>query len=56
MSGREDGKIAPDAKKLELELKEGLNPDDFEETPDVARGPVRTEMLVGEKGEERTPS
>ncbi|MBM7866293.1 hypothetical protein GTO89_07675 [Heliobacterium gestii] len=71
MSGREDGKIATDAKKLQMEFKEGLNPDDFEETADVAQGPIvsgspdmaarrgatrTTEMIVGETGEERTPS
>ncbi|ABZ83745.1 hypothetical protein HM1_0811 [Heliomicrobium modesticaldum Ice1] len=54
MSSREGVKNVPDAKNPELELKEGLNPDDFEETPNTAR--VRTEMIVGEKGEERTPS
>ncbi|MBC9784090.1 hypothetical protein H1S01_06140 [Heliobacterium chlorum] len=58
--GRDSGKIAKDPARLQQELSENLNPDDFEETEQSAVkafGEGHSEMLTGDIGKQviRTP-
>ncbi|MTV50698.1 hypothetical protein GJ688_17320 [Heliobacillus mobilis] len=58
--GRDSGKISKDPARLQQELSENLNPDDFEETEESAAkafGEGHSEMLTGDIGKQviRTP-